>query len=174
MDSESFNLPLVGISACLLGQRVRYDGGHKLQSKILKYFHHKVRWVAICPETECGMDTPREPMHLQDDGDNPSLVACDTGRDLTWVFKKWLCAKLKDHSLENLSGMLLKSKSPSCAIHDVPVYTDVNEGTVLVRGAGLFARAFMKEYQHVPVVDETELDTVEAMDEFYGRILECS
>lgn len=166
------SLPKVGVSACLLGQLVRYDGGHKLQGDMVRYFEHKVLWVTVCPEVECGLPIPRDPMHLQGVVENPSLVVSSTGEDLTEKFRTWLQVSLPRLLDEKLSGMILKSKSPSCGMEDIPVFSDGSR-TDWDSGRGLFAGAFMASFPDIPIVDEAALRSTEAMVEFYQQVLEC-
>ncbi len=174
MQEHAQDLPFVGISACLLGQRVRYNGKHKRHHGIIRYFQDKVRWVPICPEVEFGLATPREPMHLQGDPTGPRLVVSCSGVDLTHEFDRWLFRRLDELSCENLSGIILKSRSPSCGIGSVPIFVDGNQEVALAEySSGLFARAFLLKYPHIPGSEENALNTAEDMEKFYHEILDC-
>ena len=84
VDDERASRPIrIGISACLLGQEVRYDGGHKRDTFLTGTFGRFVEWVPVCPEVECGLGTPREAMRLVRAERGPRLVTIKTARDLT-------------------------------------------------------------------------------------------
>src|SRR5690606_37490267 len=83
------SLPRVGISSCLLGERVRYDGGHRRQSDLLRALEGQVEWVPNCPEAELGLGVPREPIQIESHGGALRLMACDSRRDLTDNMTAW-------------------------------------------------------------------------------------
>ena len=79
----------IGISSCLLGEEVRYDGGHKLDLYLKETLGSFVEWVPVCPEVECGLPIPREAMHLVGDPESPRLVTVRTGQDYTLQMLRW-------------------------------------------------------------------------------------
>src|SRR2546422_9201339 len=113
-------LPCVGISQCLLGDNVRYDGGHKLDSVLIETLGRHVEWVPVCPEVEVGLGTPREPMQLVGDRHAPRLVTINTGVDLTATVNILAQQRVRELEALNLSGFGFKSASPSCGIRQVP------------------------------------------------------
>ena len=137
--------PRVGISRCLLGDEVRYDGGHKRDPFLVETLGPVVEWVPICPEIEMGMDTPREPIHLVASPDGLKsgehrvrLLGVESARDWTRTMDRWRRARIRELAGANLSGYVLKKDSPSCGLERVKLY----EGPVPARsGRGLFAAA---------------------------------
>src|SRR5512143_1734368 len=103
----------LGISSCLLGENVRYDGGHKLDHYLRDTLGQFVEWVPVCPEVECGLPVPREAMRLVGDPDAPRLVTRKTGIDHTERMTKWAGRKLAQLERQNLCGFVFKARSPS-------------------------------------------------------------
>ncbi len=148
--------PKVGISACLLGENVRYDGGNQSNHYIINELSEFVECVPVCPEVECGMTVPREPIELVGNPDSPDLLAVNSRTDYTEKMRKWIEKKLLLLENENLTVYIFKAKSPSCGIREVPVHT--KEGIPSAQGAGMFAKAFMEKFPSVPVADEETLN----------------
>jgi uncharacterized protein YbgA (DUF1722 family)/uncharacterized protein YbbK (DUF523 family) len=160
--------PRLGISACLLGQNVRYDGGHKLDRYLRDTLGPFVTWVPVCPEVECGLPVPRESMRLAGDPRAPRLVTTKTGRDLTDQMTAWARTRLDALEREGLCGFVFKSKSPSSGMERVRVY-DPN-GVPKKTGVGLFARAFMARFPTLPVEEEGRLFDPAMRENFIERI----
>ncbi len=158
----------VGISACLLGQNVRYDGGHKLDRYIRDTLGQYLDFVPVCPEVECGMGVPREAMRLVGDPGSPRLVTIRTGRDLTGQMLAWAEDRLKELAAEGLCGFIFKSGSPSSGMERVKVYTQ--QGMPSHRGRGIFARAFMERFPLIPVEDEGRLHDPKIRENFVERL----
>lgn len=158
----------VGISACLLGQNVRYDGGHKLDRYIRDTLGQYLYFVPVCPEVECGMGVPREAMRLMGDPGSPRLVTTRTGRDLTGQMLTWVERRLKELEAEGLCGFIFKSGSPSSGMERVKVYTE--GGMPSHRGRGLFAKAFMERFPLLPVEDEGRLHDPKLRENFVERL----
>lgn len=147
-------IPL-GISSCLLGANVRYDGGHKLDRYLHDVLGRYVRWVAVCPEVECGLGVPRESMRLVGDPAAPRLVTTRTGVDLTARMETWARDRAASLEAEDLRGFVFKSASPSSGLRSVKVYDE--KGNPTRRGVGIFARAFTERFPLLPVEDEGRL-----------------
>ncbi len=145
----------VGISACLLGQNVRYDGGHKLDRFLTDTLGQYVEYVAVCPEVECGLGVPREAMRLVGRVESPRLVTIGDGQDLTERMLTWARKRVKELEKENLCGFIFKSGSPSSGMERVKVYND--RGMPEKKGVGMFAGMFMKHFPLIPVEDEGRL-----------------
>jgi uncharacterized protein YbgA (DUF1722 family)/uncharacterized protein YbbK (DUF523 family) len=145
----------LGISTCLLGQQVRYDGGHKWDRFLTDTLGKYVEFVPVCPEVECGLDVPREAMRLVGDPQNPRLVTVRTGVDHTERMLNWAQTRLVELKKEDLCGFVFKSDSPSSGMERVKVYAP--SGTPARTGVGLFARAFMEHFPLLPVEDEGRL-----------------
>ncbi|MBC8288310.1 MAG: DUF523 domain-containing protein [Nitrospinae bacterium] len=148
----------IGISSCLLGQPVRYNGGHKRNQTVIDLLlDDRFEAVPVCPEVEMGMGIPREPVQIVAD----HLVGVETQKDWTDVMTDFNSGKLKE--LTSLSGFIFKTRSPSCGIQ--AVHQDTSETT-----SGLFARAFMKHFPHIPVIDEEQLQDNQSRENFIARL----
>lgn len=158
----------IGISSCLLGEKVRYDSGHKLDRYITDTLGQYFEWVPICPEVEYGLPVPREPMRLVGDPDSPRLITIRTGVDHTEGMLKWAEGKLKELEKEELCGFVFKSRSPSSGIGGVKVYT--LSGMPSQRGIGLFGRAFMNKFPVIPVIDDGRLHDPGLRENFIERV----
>ena len=168
MSDEESARPLVGVSACLLGQQVRYDGGHKRDRFLTDTFGRFVEWVAVCPEVECGLPVPRESMHLEGDPASPCLVTTRTHMDQTERMLQWVARRLDELAGLALCGFIFKTNSPSSGMRGVRVY-DAN-GVPRKVGIGLFARAFMERFPLLPVEDEGRLHDPGIRENFIERI----
>jgi uncharacterized protein YbbK (DUF523 family) len=146
----------VGISSCLLGTPVRYDGGHKLDRSLRDALGTLVEWVPVCPEVECGLPVPREPLLLVGDPENPRLVAIRSGVDHAAGMRDWAARRLDALAQEGLRGFVFKSRSPSCGLREVPVRP--RDGALpAASGIGIFARAFVARFPLLPVAEESRL-----------------
>src|SRR4030043_419503 len=159
----------IGISTCLLGEKVRYDGGHKLDRYITETLGHYFEWVPVCPEVEYGLPVPRESMHLIGDPASPRLVTVRTGIDHTEGMKKWAENKLRQLEKENLCGFIFRSRSPSSGIGGIKVYT--SSGMPSNRGTGIFGGAFMRYFPLIPVIDDGRLHNPNLRENFIERVL---
>ena len=160
--------PRLGVSTCLLGENVRYDGTEKRDPVLLRAFGDAVEWVPICPEVECGMTVPRDPMHLADDPGSPRLVTTATGEDQTARVQTWMRPRLDELAREDLWGFVLKSNSPSCGRNAVPVLDST--GARAGEAAGLFAAAVAGRFPLLPVADERSLRDDSMWDNFIERL----
>src|SRR6266704_5485090 len=155
-DSQPAMAPLrLGISACLLGQAVRWDGGHKRAPFRRVLFRSFVEWVPVCPEVELGLGVPREPIRLEGDPAAPRLVAANSRRDLTRAMTRLARARAAELARLDLVGYVFKTDSPSCGMERVRVHGE--GGRPLRRGTGLFARAVMARLPLLPVEEEGRL-----------------
>jgi uncharacterized protein YbgA (DUF1722 family)/uncharacterized protein YbbK (DUF523 family) len=158
----------VGISTCLLGEKVRYDGGHKLDHYLKDTLGRYVHWVPVCPEVESGLPTPREAMHLSGDPENPRLVTVRTGVDHTETVVRWTSGKLDELADEKLCGFVFKNRSPSSGMTGIKIYRD--DGTVTRKGSGIFADRFMKRFPLLPVEDDGRLHDPGLRENFIERV----
>jgi uncharacterized protein YbgA (DUF1722 family)/uncharacterized protein YbbK (DUF523 family) len=158
----------IGISSCLLGNRVRYDGGHKLDLFIRDTLGTFVEYVPVCPEAECGLGIPREAMRLEGDIDDPRLVTVNTKVDITVRMKKWAKKRVTELENEGLCGFIFKSRSPSSGMERVKVYND--DGIPVLKGIGLFAKEFMNRFPLIPVEDEGRLHDPGLRENFIERV----
>jgi uncharacterized protein YbgA (DUF1722 family)/uncharacterized protein YbbK (DUF523 family) len=158
----------LGISSCLLGENVRYDGGHKLDPFLRDTLGLYVEYVPVCPETECGLGVPRESMRLVGDPQNPRLVETRSGVDHTEKMKTWAQRRLKQLEEEDLCGFIFKKNSPSSGLLRVKVYNE--KGMPMKAGSGIFARAFVEHFPRIPVEEEGRLHDPGLRENFIGRI----
>jgi uncharacterized protein YbbK (DUF523 family) len=166
--------PRVGISRCLLGDPVRYDGTHRLDARITELLGPLVEWVAVCPEVEVGMGTPREPIQLVASADGvPSgdrlvrLRGVRSGEDWTERMAEWARRRVPELAALDLSGYVFKAGSPSCGIDDAAI--DAVDGERL--GSGLFAQALIDALPDLPVIDEKSLGDATRRAQFLEQVL---
>ena len=159
----------LGISACLLGQRVRYDGGYKRDPFLIETLGQYVDWVPVCPEVECGLPVPREAMCLAGDPASPRLVTIKTGIDQTERMLRWAHKRVVELETEHLCGFVFKSRSPSCGMARVNVHDE--NGDSREGGGGLFARIFMEHFPLLPVEDESRLHDASLRESFIRGVL---
>jgi len=158
----------IGISTCLLGENVRYDGGHKLDRYLRDLLGKYVTYVPVCPETESGMPIPREALRLVGDIDAPRLLTQKSGEDYTDIMQRWASKRLDELEKERLCGFIFKSKSPSSGMERVKVYND--KGHPVPRGRGIFAGMFMERFPLLPVEEEGRLHDPMLRENFITRI----
>jgi len=158
----------LGISSCLLGNKVRYDGGHKLDHFLTDTLNRYVEWVPVCPEVECGLPIPREAMRLVGDPEHPRLITIRTRVDLSARMAAWAKKKVAELEQQDLCGFVFKSRSPSSGMRGVKIYTEA--GMPNATGSGLFARAFMNRFPHLPVEDEGRLHDPGLRENFIERV----
>lgn len=158
----------LGISSCLLGEPVRYDGGHKLDHFLRDTLGRFLEWVPICPEVECGLPVPRESMRLVGDPDSPRLITVRSGVDHTKRMTEWAAEKVKELEGRNLCGFVFKTRSPSSGMRGVKVYT--TSGMPGRTGSGLFAAQFMSNFPLLPVEDEGRLHDMKIRENFIERV----
>ncbi len=158
----------VGISRCLLGEKVRYDGGHQHDRYITDTLGKFFDYVPVCPEVEYGLPIPREAMRLVGSPEAPRLVTVKTGIDHTEGMLKWSEKKLKELEKEQLCGFIFKSKSPSSGMQGVKVYTESN--IPVKKGVGIFAGTFMKYFPLMPVEDDGRLNDPGIRENFIERV----
>ncbi|MEO5339375.1 MAG: DUF523 domain-containing protein [Magnetococcus sp. MYC-9] len=153
----------LGVSACLLGAEVRYDGGHKHNPLLSEAVEWGVQLVALCPEHGCGLGVPREPMHLEGDPDHPRLRTLYSGRDMTHLVEHW-CRQHIAHGSAGLEGYLLKSRSPSCGLTQVPVGS--GDGRPAQPGMGILPRLLRSARPNVPIAEGDLLQDGESLWRF--------
>jgi uncharacterized protein YbgA (DUF1722 family)/uncharacterized protein YbbK (DUF523 family) len=159
----------IGISTCLLGESVRYDGGHALDQYITGTFGRYMEFIPVCPEMEAGFGVPREPIRLVGDPDSPRLMTRNTDKDLTDTMMNWAGRRVRELEKEDLRGFIFKSKSPSSGMERVKVYTGKKRMPVK-KGVGLFARAFMEHFPLIPAEDDGRLHDPDLRENFIERI----
>lgn len=158
----------LGISSCLLGERVRYDGGHKLDYFLKNTLGNFVEWVPVCPEVESGLPVPREALRLVGSVDDPRLVTTRSGIDHTERIRQWATGRLRRIEREELCGFIFKSRSPSSGLRGVKVYP--LSGAPNRSGTGIFARAFMERFPLLPIEDDGRLHDPLLRENFVERV----
>lgn len=158
----------LGVSTCILGENVRYDGGHKRDRFIIETLGQFVEFVPVCPEVECGLGIPRESMHLEGDPESPRLVTTRTKIDHTERMVTWARTRVKELEAEGLCGFIFKSRSPSSGMERVKIYNE--KGMATKNGVGMFAKIFMDHFPLLPVEEDGRLHDVRLRENFIERI----
>jgi uncharacterized protein YbgA (DUF1722 family)/uncharacterized protein YbbK (DUF523 family) len=158
----------IGISTCLLGEKVRYDGGHKRDGFLVDTLGTYFDYVPVCPEVECGLPVPREAMRLVGDPSNPRLLTQKTGIDHTDRMHRWGTKRLDALERDDLCGYVFKSKSPSSGMERVKVYGP--SGQAAKKGVGIWARMFMGRFPVLPVEEEGRLHDAALRENFIERV----
>ena len=158
----------LGISRCLLGEEVRFDGGHRRDTFLTEVLGRYVEWVPVCPEVEAGLGTPREAMRLVGNAQNPRLVTIESRIDHTRALETMATQRIDGLKKLDLSGYVFKKSSPSCGIERVRLYNE--HGVSTRNGVGLFARAFTKQFPLIPVEEEGRLCNHTLRENFIERV----
>lgn len=158
----------VGISSCLLGAEVRYDGQHKRNAWLVETLGRFVRFVPICPEVELGLGTPREAIRLERAGEDVRLVGVNSGTDHTAAMRAYAARRVAEIARLGLSGYVLKAKSPSCGLFRVKVYEP--SGIPGKSGRGLFAEALAAAMPELPMEEEGRLNDPRLRENFIERL----
>jgi len=158
----------VGISSCLLGESVRYDGSHQLNRFLKDILGRYVEWVPVCPEVECGLPTPREAMRLVGTPENYRLLTQKTKIDHTERMMTWSHSKLDLLETEELCGFVFKKRSPSSALRDAKLYSE--KGIPYSKGPGMFGGEFIRRFPLIPVEDDGRLNDDGIRENFIERL----
>lgn len=158
----------IGISACLLGENVRWNGGHTRDRYLTDTLGLYVDYVPVCPEVECGLGVPRETLRLVGDPDNPNLVTSKTNIDHTHRMTQWARKRVKALEKEDLCGFIFKKNSPSSGLYNVAVRT--SKGMPQKKGQGIFARIFTEHFRRVPVEEEGRMHDPKLRETFIEQI----
>jgi len=158
----------LGVSSCLLGEQVRFDGGHKHDRFLTDLLGRYVEWVPVCPELEIGMGVPREAVRLEGEVDAPRMVGVRSRHDHTTAMRRFAAARVRQLASLDLHGYVFKKGSPSCGMERVRVY---GQGGMPARnGRGLFAAAFMTALPLLPVEEEGRLNDPVLRENFIERV----
>ncbi len=159
----------IGISTCLLGKKVRFDGGHKHDRFITDILGEYFEFVPVCPEIDVGMGVPREAVHLVGDPDRPAMVGTRSGTDWTARMNRYSIRRARQLARHCLSGYILKSKSPTCGMERVKLYTPSGQATDR-RTSGLYSRQVIDHYPLLPVEEEGRLNDARLRENFIVRV----
>ncbi|MEA3267330.1 MAG: DUF523 domain-containing protein [Candidatus Fermentibacteria bacterium] len=144
----------MGVSSCLLGENVRYNGEIKLNTTVKFELGKAVCFVPVCPETESGMPVPREPMDLFQADGSIRMITLESRRDMTGVMEEWIEKKLSELVKLELCGFVFKARSPSCAVNSALLHVESRPER---NGEGLFAKAFIERFPSLPVEEGEKL-----------------
>jgi uncharacterized protein YbgA (DUF1722 family)/uncharacterized protein YbbK (DUF523 family) len=158
----------IGISSCLLGKKVRFDGGHKRDRYLNDVLGRWLTWVPVCPELEIGLGVPRPTIRLESGEPNPRLVEPKGGLDLTEKMQDYAESKVTDLQAAELDGFVLKKGSPSCGMERVRVYGP--GGMPTRNGVGVFARVLMRRWPNLPVEEEGRLNDPLLRERFIAHV----
>jgi uncharacterized protein YbgA (DUF1722 family)/uncharacterized protein YbbK (DUF523 family) len=158
----------LGVSSCLLGKEVRFDGGHKRDRFVTDLLGNFVEWVPVCPEVEVGMGIPRPALRLVRDGDDVRLLEIASGRDHTRRMRGHAARRVRALRGLDLCGYILKKDSPSCGMTRVKIYGE--RGMPRREGRGLYAFALMEACPNLPVEDEGRLNDPKLRENFIERV----
>lgn len=161
--------PRVGISSCLLGEAVRYDGGHKRDRFLTDLLGSCVEWVPVCPEVEVGMGVPRPSIRLEGSITEPRLIEPRAGEDWTARMRAFSQRRVRQLKTLGLSGYVLKKDSPTCGMERVRVYAR-GGGPPDRHGRGLFATALLEAWPTLPVEEEGRLNDLPLRENFIERV----
>jgi len=158
----------IGVSSCLLGKEVRYNGGHSRDRYVTDTLSDYFTFVDVCPEVEAGFGIPRETLRLVGDPDAPRLLTTKTKKDFTDQMQNWAKRRIMELEKEDLCGFIFKKGSPSSGMERVRVYSD--RGMPSNRGRGMFARAFMDHFPLIPAEEDGRLNDSTLRENFIERI----
>jgi uncharacterized protein YbgA (DUF1722 family)/uncharacterized protein YbbK (DUF523 family) len=161
----------VGVSSCLLGEHVRYDGGHKHDRYITDTLGRFFDFLPVCPEVGCGMPIPREAMRLEGDPEHPRLMTRQSRIDKTEQMLAFCATKVPELERADLCGFLFKKDSPSSGLFRVKVYGP--SGIPVKSGSGLFAAAVARHFPLLPMEEEGRLNDPAIRENFIERVFSC-
>lgn len=162
------NRPRVGISACLYGQAVRYDGADQRQDAILTHLDRHVQWVPVCPEVGAGYGTPREPIHLERHAGALRLISNDTRRDVTGPMEDYARKEIARLQQLGIVAYVFKARSPSCGIHDVPV---IDGEATQENQSGFFVELVRRYMPEILLADENDLADPASRERFLAALV---
>jgi uncharacterized protein YbgA (DUF1722 family)/uncharacterized protein YbbK (DUF523 family) len=159
----------VGVSACLLGQNVRWDGGHKSDPFLRGMLGRYVEWVPVCPEVEVGLPVPRDTLRLVRRGTEVRMIMPRSGVDHTDAMSAYAARAVRDLAGRDLCGFVLKKDSPTCGMARVRIYPE-KDGPASRDGRGLFAAELIRRMPHLPIEEEGRLSDAKLRENFVERL----
>jgi uncharacterized protein YbgA (DUF1722 family)/uncharacterized protein YbbK (DUF523 family) len=159
----------IGVSSCLVGEKVRWNGEHKQDRFVREVLAGYFEYVPVCPEVEVGMGVPRETVTLFGTLENIQMISKKTRTDWTKDMRHYIKGRINQLTRDDLCGYIFKSKSPSCGLGRVPVYTEI-ESSKVRHGNGMFADAFIEQFPWVPTEDEGRLNDPGIRENFIVRV----
>ena len=159
----------IGVSSCLIGEKVRWNGDHKQNHFVREILANYFEYVSVCPEMEVGMGVPRETVALYGNLEKSRMISKKTQTDWTRPMNNYIKDRLKSLTQDDLCGYIFKSKSPSCGLGRIPVYSEFGSNKVR-HGSGMFAQAFTKAFPIVPTEDEGRLNDPRIRENFIVKV----
>ena len=159
----------IGISSCLLGDEVRFDGGHKRDPVLTDTLGPLVEWVRVCPEVEVGMGVPRETLRLVKVGADTRMMTTRTGVDHTDSMRAYAARRTRELDALDLRGYVLKKDSPSCGMERVKVFRTGSEAPVRT-GVGIYAAVLKQRFPTLPIEEEGRLQDPVLRENFIERV----
>ena len=163
----------IGVSSCLIGEKVRWNGDHKQNHFVREILANYFEYVSVCPEMEVGMGVPRETVALYGNLEKSRMISKKTQTDWTRPMNNYIKDRLKSLTQDDLCGYIFKSKSPSCGLGRIPVYSEFGSNKVR-HGSGMFAQAFTKAFPIVPTEDEGRLNDPRIRENFIVKVFSFS
>lgn len=164
----------IAISACILGQEVRYDGGHKHSRFLTDTFGPYVEYVPLCPEMELGLGVPRETLRLLEGGPEEvggvRLVTGRTGVDHTEAMRAWAIQRCRDLEALDLQGAIVQKGSPSCGMERVRVYPQSGAGQAMKKGTGIFTHVLRSHFPFLPIEEDGRMNDPVLRENFIERV----
>ena len=162
------NRPRVGVSSCLLGNKVRFEGDHRRHAYVTRVLTKSCRLIPVCPELEAGLGVPREAILLMGERLSPQMIGIKSGNDMTTQLTRYTRRRIRKSDLRSISGFIFKSKSPSCGVERVKLFSTPSRFTRT--GTGLFVSTLLDRYPYLPVIEENGLDNAAKRDNFLLRL----
>ena len=159
----------IGVSACLLGHKIRYDGEHRRNEYITETLARNIKLLPICPEVDAGLGIPREAIDLIGDADKPRAIGRESKTDLTDRLWQSALRRLQQEDMARICGFILKDKSPSCAIRGEKII--LKSGRIVREGIGIFAAELMRRFPLLPVIHAKDLDDNHTRESFMTRVV---
>ena len=144
----------IGISACLLGIKCRYDGCAKPCPGIYELLKDKVQFIPVCPEFNSGLGVPRPPMHLESSPRGTRVKVTSTGEDKTDMLNDWIQVEIKLLERADIAAFIFKARSPSCGLREVELFSPGKKRSLGKCGQGLFAAAMKRKFPEMTMVEE--------------------
>jgi len=159
----------LGVSACLLGRKVRYDGKDKFDPCLHELLSPYFLWFALCPEWEAGLGVPREALDIYEKEGREQVLTRHSHREVTSLLSQGIQRILSSLPSASLSGFILKSRSPSCdTAGKVPRYD--SQGQCRGSGPGLFVPALLEHLPFIPFIDEEGIHKKDRLFAFLSEI----
>lgn len=163
--------PLLGISSCLLGEKVRYDGRIRDYQNLVKDLNKSFAFVSFCPEVASGLSVPREPMDLFVVNNEIRMLTIYSKKNITPEIQRVVSEAIDVYQNQEICGFVFKAKSPSCGLRLAKMHT----GKIVRRnGTGLFAGAFREVFPELPVATELDLENLKNRKRFISSVLTVS